>query len=55
MTLDELRAAVDEGTVDTVLLALTDMRADEVRWNAMQIPVTEASETVQAVSAGPAQ
>jgi glutamine synthetase len=26
MTLDELRAAVDEGTVDTVLLALTDMQ-----------------------------
>ena len=26
MTLDELRAAVDEGTLDTVLLALTDMQ-----------------------------
>lgn len=34
------------------LLALTDMRADEVRWNAMQIPMAEASEDVVAVSSG---
>ncbi|HEX6099694.1 MAG TPA: glycosyltransferase family 4 protein [Thermoanaerobaculia bacterium] len=33
------------------LLALMDMRADEVRWNAMQIPVSEPSEVLMAVSA----
>jgi hypothetical protein len=32
-----------------------DMRADEVRWNAMQIPVAERVETLVAVSAGHAQ
>jgi glycosyltransferase involved in cell wall biosynthesis len=34
------------------LLALMDMRADEVRWNAMQIPVSEVSETLALVGAG---
>ncbi|HUP61321.1 MAG TPA: glycosyltransferase family 4 protein [Thermoanaerobaculia bacterium] len=32
------------------LLALMDMRSDEVRWNAMQIPVAEPSEALMAVS-----
>lgn len=32
------------------LLALTDMRADEVRWNAMQVPAVEAAEALVAVS-----
>jgi len=32
------------------LLALMEMRADEVRWNAMQIPVAEPAEVVVAVS-----
>jgi glycosyltransferase involved in cell wall biosynthesis len=31
------------------LLALMDMRADEVRWNAMQIPVAVPAETLEAV------
>jgi hypothetical protein len=35
------------------LLALMDMRADEVRWNAMQIPVSEPSQILMAVSARP--
>jgi len=45
----------NEGAESTLsfLLALTDMRADEVRWNAMQIPVVEPSEVLMAVSAGP--
>jgi glycosyltransferase involved in cell wall biosynthesis len=37
------------------LLALMDMRADEVRWNAMQIPVAEPVEALMAVSSGPGQ
>jgi glycosyltransferase involved in cell wall biosynthesis len=42
----------NEGAESTLsfLLALMDMRADEVRWNAMQIPVAEPSEEVMAVS-----
>jgi glycosyltransferase involved in cell wall biosynthesis len=44
----------NEGAESTLsfLLALMDMRADEVRWNAMQIPVAERAETLVAVSAG---
>ena len=47
----------NEGAESTLsfLLALMDMRADEVRWNAMQIPITEPVETLMAVGAGPAQ
>ena len=47
----------NEGAESTLsfLLALMDMRADEVRWNAMQIPVAERVETLVAVSAGHAQ
>jgi glycosyltransferase involved in cell wall biosynthesis len=37
------------------LLALLDMRADEVRWNAMQIPVAERPEPVLAFSTVPAR
>src|SRR5205814_8590832 len=37
------------------LLALMDMRADEVRWNAMQIPVAGRDETLVAVGAVVAQ
>jgi len=36
------------------LLALADMRADEVRWNAMQIPLEEPAEDLVAVSSGTA-
>ena len=45
----------NEGAESTLsfLLALMDMRADEVRWNAMQIPVAEPSAVLMAV--GPAQ
>jgi glycosyltransferase involved in cell wall biosynthesis len=45
----------NEGAESTLsfLLALMDMRADEVRWNAMQIPAAEPSKTVMAVSAVP--
>jgi glycosyltransferase involved in cell wall biosynthesis len=45
----------NEGAESTLsfLLALMDMRADEVRWNAMQIPVAEPSEPLVAVSSGP--
>ena len=32
------------------LLALADMRADEVRWNAMQVPIAEPAEDLVAVS-----
>jgi len=32
-----------------------DMRADEVRWNAMQIPVAEPAEVLIAVGAGSVQ
>jgi glycosyltransferase involved in cell wall biosynthesis len=44
----------NEGAESTLsfLLALMDMRADEVRWNAMQIPVVEPSEETVAVSSG---
>ena len=47
------RVNENEGAEATLsfLLALTDMRADEVRWNAMQIPVSEPSEVLVAVSA----
>jgi len=46
------RVNENEGAESTLsfLLALMDMRADEVRWNAMQIPVTESSEALMAVS-----
>jgi glycosyltransferase involved in cell wall biosynthesis len=37
------------------LLALMDMRADEVRWNAMQIPVAEPAPVLVAMGAGPGQ
>jgi len=42
----------NEGAESTLsfLLALMDMRADEVRWNAMQIPVAAPFEPVMAVS-----
>jgi glycosyltransferase involved in cell wall biosynthesis len=43
----------NEGAESTLsfLLALMDMRADEVRWNAMQVPVSEPAEVLMAVSA----
>jgi len=46
------RVNENEGAESTLsfLLALMDMRADEVRWNAMQIPVAEPSEALMAVS-----
>ncbi len=49
------RVNENEGAESTLsfLLSLMDMRADEVRWNAMQIPVSEPSEVLMAVSAGP--
>ena len=42
----------NEGAESTLsfLLALVDMRADDVRWNAMQIPLIEVAERVVAVS-----
>jgi glycosyltransferase involved in cell wall biosynthesis len=42
----------NEGAESTLsfLLALMDMRSDEVRWNAMQIPVAEPAELVMAMS-----
>ena len=45
----------NEGAESTLsfLLALTDMRADEVRWNAMQVQPAEPSEMLMAMS--PAQ
>jgi glycosyltransferase involved in cell wall biosynthesis len=45
----------NEGAESTLsfLLALMDMRADEVRWNAMQIPVAQPADVLMAVSAGP--
>jgi len=44
----------NEGAESTLsfLLALMDMRADEVRWNAMQIPVAEPFEETVAVNSG---
>ncbi|HWW61996.1 MAG TPA: glycosyl transferase family 1, partial [Thermoanaerobaculia bacterium] len=49
------RVNENQGAESTLsfLLALMDMRADEVRWNAMQIPVTQPAEPVLAMSAGP--
>jgi hypothetical protein len=49
------RVNENEGAESTLsfLLALMDIRADEVRWNAMQIPVAESAEALMAV--GPAQ
>lgn len=46
------RVNENEGAESTLsfLLALMDMRADEVRWNAMQIPAAEPSDTLMAVS-----
>ena len=47
----------NEGAESTLSfhLALMDMRADEVRWNAMQVPVPEPAEVLMAVSAGTVQ
>lgn len=44
----------NEGAESTLsfLLALVDMRTDEVRWNAMQIPVSDSARTLVAVSTG---
>ncbi len=49
------RVNENQGAESTLsfLLALMEMRKDEVRWNAMQIPLIEPSETLMAVS--PAQ
>jgi len=49
------RVNENEGAESTLsfLLSLMDMRADEVRWNAMQIPVTQPAEALMAVGAGP--
>jgi hypothetical protein len=49
------RVNENQGAESTLsfLLALTDMRADEVRWNAMQVPVPQPAEVLMAVSAGP--
>ena len=46
------RVNENQGAESTLsfLLALMDMRADEVRWNAMQIPVAEPVENLLAVS-----
>jgi glycosyltransferase involved in cell wall biosynthesis len=43
----------NEGAESTLsfLLSLMDMRADEVRWNAMQVPVPQPAEVLMAVSA----
>ncbi len=51
------RVNENEGAESTLsfLLSLMDMRADEVRWNAMQIPVSEPAEMLVAVSSGPVQ
>jgi len=51
------RVNENEGAESTLsfLLALMEMRADEVRWNAMQIPVAASDEMTVAVSAGQAQ
>ncbi|HYI07619.1 MAG TPA: glycosyltransferase family 4 protein [Thermoanaerobaculia bacterium] len=47
------RVNENEGAESTLsfLLSLMDMRADEVRWNAMQIPVPQPAEILMAVSA----
>lgn len=46
------RVNENQGAESTLsfLMALMDMRADEVRWNAMQIPVAEPMENLVAVS-----
>ena len=51
------RVNENEGAESTLsfLLSLMDMRADEVRWNAMQIPVSEPAEMVLAMSTGPSR
>ena len=48
------RVNENEGAESTLsfLMSLMDMRADEVRWNAMQIPVSEPAPVLEAVSAG---
>ncbi|MGZ8850446.1 MAG: glycosyltransferase family 4 protein [Thermoanaerobaculia bacterium] len=48
------RVNENEGAESTLsfLLSLMEMRADEVRWNAMQIPVRETPEVLMAVGAG---
>jgi len=49
------RVNENEGAESTLsfLLALMDMRTDEVRWNAMQVPVSEPAEALMVV--GPAR
>jgi glycosyltransferase involved in cell wall biosynthesis len=51
------RVNENQGAESTLsfLLALMDMRADEVRWNAMQIPMLEPAHSLRAVSAGRAE
>lgn len=51
------RVNENEGAESTLsfLLSLMDMRADEVRWNAMQIPVSEPAELLMAMRSGPMQ
>lgn len=51
------RVNENEGAESTLsfLLALMEMRADEVRGQAMQIPVSEPAEMLMALSSGPAQ
>jgi len=49
------RVNENEGAESTLsfLLALMDMRADEVRWNAMQIPVSEETQLLAVAGAQP--
>ena len=49
------RVNENQGAESTLsfLLALMDMRADEVRWKAMQVPVPQPAEMLMAVSLGP--
>lgn len=51
------RVNENQGAESTLsfLLALVDMRVEEVRWNAMQIPLQESSEAAQAVGSGAAR
>jgi glycosyltransferase involved in cell wall biosynthesis len=51
------RVNENEGAESTLsfLLALVDMHADEVRWNAMQIPVSEPAQILAVASAGVVQ
>jgi glycosyltransferase involved in cell wall biosynthesis len=55
--LHEDRMNENEGAESTLsfLLALMDMRADEVRWNAMQIPLSEPREATMPMSGMPAR